>query len=41
VKQRNVTVVGGVGLAQLLGGIAIYLPTWLDAPAFIPGSRRR
>jgi branched-chain amino acid transport system permease protein len=25
-----------IGLAQLLGGIAIYLPTWLDAPAFIP-----
>ena len=28
--------VATIGLAQLLGGLAIYLPTWLDAPAFIP-----
>jgi branched-chain amino acid transport system permease protein len=38
---RLVLTVATIGLAHLLGGIAIYLPTWLDAPAFIPGSRRR
>ena len=33
---RLVLTVATIGLAQLLGGLAIYLPTWLDAPAFIP-----
>jgi ABC-type branched-subunit amino acid transport system ATPase component/ABC-type branched-subunit amino acid transport system permease subunit len=33
---RLVLTVATIGLAQLLGGIAIYLPTWLDSPAFIP-----
>ena len=38
---RLVLTVATIGLAQLLGGLAIYLPTWLDSPAFIPGSRPR
>jgi ABC-type branched-subunit amino acid transport system ATPase component/ABC-type branched-subunit amino acid transport system permease subunit len=33
---RLVLTVATIGLAQLLGGLAIYLPSWLDAPAFIP-----
>jgi len=33
---RLVLTVATIGLAQLLGGLAIYLPTWLDSPAFIP-----
>ena len=33
---RLVLTVATIGLAQLLGGIAIFLPTWLDSPAFIP-----
>jgi ABC-type branched-subunit amino acid transport system ATPase component/ABC-type branched-subunit amino acid transport system permease subunit len=33
---RLVLTVATIGLAQLLGGLAVYLPTWLDAPAFIP-----
>jgi ABC-type branched-subunit amino acid transport system ATPase component/ABC-type branched-subunit amino acid transport system permease subunit len=33
---RLVLTVATIGLAQLLGGIALYLPTWLGAPAFIP-----
>ena len=33
---RLVLTVATIGLAQLLGGVAIYLPTWLDTPAYIP-----
>ncbi|MGH9231982.1 MAG: ATP-binding cassette domain-containing protein [Acidimicrobiales bacterium] len=33
---RLVLTVATIGLAQLLGGVALYLPTWLGAPAFIP-----
>jgi ABC-type branched-subunit amino acid transport system ATPase component/ABC-type branched-subunit amino acid transport system permease subunit len=33
---RLVLTVATIGLAQLLGGIAIYLPTWLGTPAYIP-----
>ena len=33
---RLVLTVATIGLAQLLGGLAIYLPSWLDSPAFIP-----
>ena len=33
---RLVLTVATIGLAQLLGGIAVYLPTWLDSPSFIP-----
>ncbi len=33
---RLVLTVATIGLAQLLGGISFYLPTWLGAPAFIP-----
>jgi ABC-type branched-subunit amino acid transport system ATPase component/ABC-type branched-subunit amino acid transport system permease subunit len=33
---RLVLTVATIGLAQLLGGLAIYLPSWLDAPAYIP-----
>jgi ABC-type branched-subunit amino acid transport system ATPase component/ABC-type branched-subunit amino acid transport system permease subunit len=33
---RLVLTVATIGLAQLLGGIAIYLPTWFGSPAFIP-----
>jgi ABC-type branched-subunit amino acid transport system ATPase component/ABC-type branched-subunit amino acid transport system permease subunit len=36
---RLVLTVATIGLAQLLGGLAIYLPTWLDAPAYIPRVR--
>jgi ABC-type branched-subunit amino acid transport system ATPase component/ABC-type branched-subunit amino acid transport system permease subunit len=32
---RLVLTVATIGLAQLLGGIAIFLPSWLDSPAFI------
>jgi ABC-type branched-subunit amino acid transport system ATPase component/ABC-type branched-subunit amino acid transport system permease subunit len=33
---RLVLTVATIGLAQLLGGIAFFLPNWLGAPAFIP-----
>jgi ABC-type branched-subunit amino acid transport system ATPase component/ABC-type branched-subunit amino acid transport system permease subunit len=33
---RLVLTVATVGLAQLIGGIAIYLPSWLDTPTSIP-----
>ena len=33
---RLVLTVATIGLAQLLGGLAIYLPTWLDSQAVIP-----
>jgi len=33
---RLVLTVATIGLAQLLGGLAIYLPAWLGAPVVIP-----
>ncbi|MBN2624004.1 MAG: ATP-binding cassette domain-containing protein, partial [Acidimicrobiales bacterium] len=33
---RLVLTVATIGLAQLLGGLAVYLPTWLGTAAYIP-----
>ncbi|MFP3899311.1 MAG: ATP-binding cassette domain-containing protein [Acidimicrobiia bacterium] len=33
---RLVLTVATIGLAQLLGGLALYMPGWLDAPDFVP-----
>ena len=33
---RLVLTVATIGLAQLLGGIGVYLPTWFDTAAYIP-----
>jgi ABC-type branched-subunit amino acid transport system ATPase component/ABC-type branched-subunit amino acid transport system permease subunit len=33
---RLVLTVATIGLAQLLGGVAIFLPSWLDTPTSIP-----
>jgi ABC-type branched-subunit amino acid transport system ATPase component/ABC-type branched-subunit amino acid transport system permease subunit len=34
---RLVLTVATLGLAQLLGGLAVYIPGWFDAPAVVPG----
>ncbi len=34
---RLVLTVATIGLAQVLGGLALFVPTWFDIPATIPG----
>src|SRR4030095_2442535 len=34
---RLVLTVATIGLAQLLAGLAAYIPGWFDAPAVVPG----
>jgi ABC-type branched-subunit amino acid transport system ATPase component/ABC-type branched-subunit amino acid transport system permease subunit len=36
-SPRLVLTVATIGLAQLLGGLAAYIPGWLDAPRVVPG----
>src|SRR5690348_11788760 len=38
-SPRLVLTVATIGLAQLLGGIAIYVPRWFHGPALIPSFR--